>query len=112
MTSISLDTRTQNWRFETPKARCDNWPGKLVGDPVGSGIVVANGVVYFTTMFGGKLFALNALTGERLFDHTLPNVICGPSVSNGHLYVGAGSCVFSFHDSEETGYMYCFGLPD
>lgn len=112
VTSISRDTRRENWRFETPGTRCRAWPGKEVGDPVASGIAVANSVVYFTTMFGGKLFALDAATGQRLYVHQLPDLICGPSVSQGRVYVGTGSCVFSFHDSDETGRVYCFGLPD
>ena len=64
---ISADTRTERWRHERPKAP----PAgatlrrlfKEVGDPVASGVAVANGVVYFTTTVSKKLIVLDAASG-------------------------------------------------
>jgi len=49
--SISLDTQTENWRHERPKVKSIGGTVgqslyKDVGDPVASGIALANGVVY------------------------------------------------------------------
>ena len=51
--AISLDTRTERWRHERPRVASLGGPPPKpvftdVGDPVASGIAVANGVVYFT----------------------------------------------------------------
>jgi outer membrane protein assembly factor BamB len=85
------------------------WPDREVGDPVASGIALANGVAYFTTMMGGKLVALNSATGEMLNEISLPPVWSGPSVSRGRVYVGSGSI---FMDAAQQGAVFCFGLPD
>jgi outer membrane protein assembly factor BamB len=112
VTSISLDTRTENWRYETPLVRHDTWKGQTVGDPVGSGLAIANGVVYFTTVLGHKLVALDASSGKELFTYTLPDLTCGPSVSNGKVYVGVGECVLDLKiDQDLPGGVFCFGLP-
>ena len=66
-----------------------------VGDPVASGIAVANGVVYFTTVASGKLVALDAATGSLLKEIDLGPVWSGPSVSRGRVYVGTGNTLFT-----------------
>ena len=66
---------------------------KNVGDPVASGIAVANGVVYFTTLMSSKLVALDAATGKKLREIQLPPVWSGPAVSRGRVYVGTGNIV-------------------
>ena len=63
--ALSLDTKAERWRHDRPKvASLGGPPPKRVitdaGDPVGSGIAVANGVVYFTTTVSNKLVALDA----------------------------------------------------
>src|SRR5207248_1152446 len=50
--ALSLDTRTEQWRHERPKVVSLGGPRpkplySKVGDPVASGIAVANGVLYF-----------------------------------------------------------------
>ena len=88
-----------------------------VGDPVASGIAVANGVVYFTTVASGKLVALDAATGKVLKEIDLGPVWSGPSVSRGRVYVGTGNTQFTPTDYEAyfpkkyTGVLYSFGLP-
>lgn len=88
-----------------------------VGDPVASGIAVANGVVYFTTVVSGRLVALDATSGAVLKEIPLGPVWSGPSVSRGRVYVGTGNTLFLPLDAEDyfpkryTGRVYSFGLP-
>ena len=94
--ALSLDTRTERWRHERPKVASLGGPPPKpvftdVGDPVASGIAVANGVVYFTTVASGKLVALDAATGAVLKEIDLGPVWSGPSVSRGRVYVGTGN---------------------
>jgi outer membrane protein assembly factor BamB len=120
--SLSLDTKTENWRHDRPRvASLGGPPPKPVftdaGDPVGSGIAVANGVVYFTTVASGKLIALDARTGAVLKEIALGPVWSGPSVSRGRVYAGSGNTQFTptdfeaFFPKKYTGVLYSFGLP-
>ena len=69
VTSISTDPKTERWRHERPKVP---WVGgtkekpmfQNTGDPVASGVAIANGLAFFTTLSSNKLVALNASTGE------------------------------------------------
>ena len=54
---------------------------KDVGDPVASGIALANGVAFFKTVASGKLVALDAGSGKLLKEIELGPVWSGPSVS-------------------------------
>lgn len=83
---------------------------------VASGIAVANGVVYFTTLMSSKLVALDAATGEKLNEIKLPPVWSGPAVSRGRVYVGSGNIVlpdpgFRMGPLQSTGALFSFGLP-
>jgi outer membrane protein assembly factor BamB len=120
--ALSLDTRTERWRHERPKVAALGGPPPKpvftnVGDPVASGIAVANGVVYFTTVASGKLVALDAATGSVLKELDLGPVWSGPSVSRGRVYAGTGNTLFSpadyeaFFPKKYTGVLYSFGLP-
>jgi outer membrane protein assembly factor BamB len=120
--ALSLDLKTERWRHERPKvASLGGPPPKPVytdaGDPVASGIAVANGVVYFTTVASGKLVALDASTGAVLNEIDLGPVWSGPSVSRGRVYVGTGNMLITPSDNEDffpkkyTGVLYSFGLP-
>ncbi|EXX51333.1 uncharacterized protein OCT59_026042 [Rhizophagus irregularis] len=55
-------------------------------------ISYSNGVVYYPSYdTNGTLFALNAETGETLFEfQTIGALNCGPSIVNGVVYVGSG----------------------
>ncbi len=122
VTSIKADTKSENWRHERPKVK---WVGgtekkplfRNTGDPVASGIAVANGCLFFTTFTSNKLVALNASTGQMLKEISLGPVLAGPSVSRGRVYIGTGNTQFSEHPSEAyfpkstTGILYSFGLP-
>jgi len=123
VTALSLDTRTERWRHERPRVgSLGGPPPKPVftdaGDPVASGIAVANGVLYFTTFASGKLVALDADSGAPLREIDLGPVMSGPSVSRGRVYVGTGNTQFTPADSEAffpkryAGTLFCFGLPD
>jgi polyvinyl alcohol dehydrogenase (cytochrome) len=120
--AISLDTKTERWRYDRPKVPSLGGPSPKpvytnVGDPVASGVAVANGVVYFTTVASGKLVALDASTGGVLKEFELGPVWSGPSVSRGRVYVGTGNTLFNPQDFEayfpkkNTGVLYSFGLP-
>ena len=120
--ALSLDTRTERWRHERPKVASLGGPKPKrtftdVGDPVASGIAVANGVVFFTTVASGKLVALDAATGSVLKEIDLGPVWSGPSVSRGRVYVGTGNTLFSptdydaFFPKKYNGVLYSFGLP-
>src|SRR5262249_5908420 len=121
--SISLDTRRENWRHERPKVKAVGGTKEKpaftdVGDPVASGIALANGVVYFTTTVSNKLVALDAATGKVLKEIDLGPVWCGPTVSRGRVYVGTGNLLFAPGNPKEayfpksaTGTVHSFGLP-
>jgi polyvinyl alcohol dehydrogenase (cytochrome) len=122
VTALSLDLKTERWRHERPKVPSLGGPPPKhvftdVGDPVGSGIAVANGVVYFTAVASGKLIALDAATGKLLKEITLGPVWSGPSVSRGRVYVGTGNTQFTpteyeaFLPKKYTGVLFSFGLP-
>jgi polyvinyl alcohol dehydrogenase (cytochrome) len=120
--ALSLDLATERWRHERPRIPSIGGPPpravyKGVGDPVASGIAVANGVLYFTTVASGKLVALNAGTGVELKEIELGPVFSGPSVSRGRVYVGTGNTLFtpldfeSYFPKKYTGVLHSFGLP-
>jgi outer membrane protein assembly factor BamB len=120
--ALSLDTTTEFWRHERPRVASLGGPSpkpvyRNVGDPVASGIAVANGVLYFTTVASGKLVAINAENGKLLKEVDLGPVWAGPSVSRGRVYVGSGNTLFSTEDYEayfpkqSTGVLRSFGLP-
>ena len=122
VTSISLDTKVENWRHERPKV---DWIGgtkekplfRNCGDPVASGIAVANGCLFFTTLTSNKLVVLNASNGDVLKEIYLGPVLSGPAVSRGRVYVGTGNTKFMNHDIEAyfpksaLGTLYSFGIP-
>jgi len=121
--ALTNDLSSERWRHERPKVPAIGGPEPTpiyenVGDPVASGIAVANGVVYFTAVASGKFVALNAETGEVLKEIAVGPVWSGPAVSRGRVYVGTGNTLFSPGDYESffpkryTGTLHCFGLPE
>jgi len=123
VTATSVDLATERWRHERPKiAEMGVTPGKPiyrdVGDIVGSGIAVGNGVAYFTAVGSGKLIALDAAAGTVLKEVNLGPVFAGPSLSRGRVYVGGGNVLWTpadfecFFPKQYTGSVRCFGLPE
>jgi outer membrane protein assembly factor BamB len=123
VTAKSIDIATELWRHERPKIPSiggtpDRPMYRDVGDIVGSGIAVGNGVAYFTAVGSGKLIALDARTGGVLKEIDLGPVFAGPSLSRGRIYVGGGNTLWSpsevesFFPKQYTGSVRCFGLPD
>lgn len=121
--ALSPDTKAELWRHERPKVPSLGGPPPRplytdVGDPVASGLAVANGVVYFTAVASGHLVALDASTGSVLKEIPIGPVWSGPSVSRGRVYAGSGNTLFNPPDFEAyfpkryTGTLFCFGLPD
>lgn len=122
VTAISTDTKKEFWRHERPKI--DTIGGtkekplfRNVGDPVASGIAIANGLLFCTTLGSNKLLVIDASTGNLLHQIYLGPVFAGPSVSRGRVYIGTGNTLFAPGDNEaffpkrNTGEVICFGLP-
>jgi len=123
VTAISADTKNEFWRHERPKLEwiggTKEKPGfRNCGDPIASGIAVANGLIFCTTFSSNKLLCINAKTGDLMKDFPLGPVLCGPSVSRGQVYVGTGNTQFSntpgeaYFPKKFTGELLVFGLPD
>ena len=118
---ISGDTQVERWRHERPRIAPAGATLKAllkeVGDPVASGVAVANGVVYFTTTISKKLIVLDAANGERLKEIDLGAVWSGPAVSRGRVYVGTGNILFSspgnmsLFPHQPNGAVVSLGLP-
>ena len=120
--ALSLDLETERWRHERPRIPSLGGPPpkpvhENAGDPVASGIAVANGVLYFTAVASGKLVVVHAGTGKVLKEVELGPVFSGPSVSRGRVFVGTGNTLFtpadfeSYFPKKSTGVLYSFGLP-
>jgi polyvinyl alcohol dehydrogenase (cytochrome) len=121
VTATSIDLAVERWRHERPKIpEIGGTPGKPlyrdVGDIVGSGIAVGNGVAYFTAVGSGKLIALDAATGALLKEIELGPIFSGPSLSRGRVYVGGGNTLWNagefecYFPKKYTGGVRCFGL--
>ena len=117
VTSLSLDLAEEHWRHERPRVK-EVGGFKDVGDPVASGIALANGVGYFTTTVSNKLVAVDLATGKALKEIALGPVWSGPSVSRGRVWVGTGNILFAPLDPKEAffpkslfGSVRSFGLP-
>jgi outer membrane protein assembly factor BamB len=118
---IGGDARSERWRHERPKTPPAGAGLRLlhkeVGDPVASGVAVANGVVYFTTTISKKLIALDAARGEVLKEVDVGPVWSGPAVSRGRVYVGVGNVLFSspgeftLFPHQPNGAVISLGLP-
>ena len=120
--ALSADARRELWRHERPKIAAIGGTAakpmyKDVGDPVASGVALANGVLFFTTAASGKLVLLDANSGALLKEIELGPVWSGPSVSRGRVYVGTGNTLFNdagyeaYFPKSRTGVLYSFGLP-
>lgn len=121
--SISLDTKCEHWRHERPLVSAVGGTKEKpaftdVGDPVASGIALANGVAYFTTTVSNKLVAINMVDGKLLKEIDLGPVWSGPVVSRGRVYVGTGNRLFApglameaYFPKSNTGTVISFGLP-
>jgi outer membrane protein assembly factor BamB len=120
--ALSSDLRSEEWRHERPHVPAIGGTAERpaytdVGDPVASGIAVAGGVVFFTSVASGKLVALDAATGTGLTEIEIGPVWSGPSVSRGRVYVGTGNTLFvpleyeAFFPKKYTGVLHSFGLP-
>jgi hypothetical protein len=102
---ISPSAEKELWRHERPKTA-----GVLnIGDPIGSGLALANGVVCFSTTISEKLVLLDARSGDVLKELDVGVVWSGPSISRGRVYLGTGSVLF--FKKKVTGTLYSFGLP-
>jgi polyvinyl alcohol dehydrogenase (cytochrome) len=82
LSAIAADGSQVLWHFDTPFS------------PDLSGVAVANGVVYFQSIFNGNFYALDAQTGAVLAQVTTGGQSSGPAVSRGQIYLGIGDTAF------------------
>ncbi len=121
VTAISRDLQTEHWRHDRPLVSevpvRGGTPYHDIGDPIASGIAIANGVAFFTTMTSNHLVALDTSNGKSLKEIPIGPVFAGPSVSRGRVYIGTGNTLFSpspredFFPKRYDGTLYSFGLP-
>jgi hypothetical protein len=79
-----------------------------------SGVAVANGVVYFQSMFG-MFYALEADSGDVLAEVFTGGQSSGPAVSRGQIYLGTGDTAFPFLDPSlpiGPGSIIALGIED
>jgi polyvinyl alcohol dehydrogenase (cytochrome) len=99
--AVSLNGKTILWDFKTPA-------------PNGSGVAIADGVVYFTSL-DGTLYALNAQAKQAsqalLGSFPIGGNYGGPSVVNGHVFVGTGSVNPLAPYTQYQKSIVCLGLP-
>jgi len=76
LTTANVAMLTQAWKTNT-------------GGSIGSAPTVANGIVYISSS-GGKMYAINAGTGEVLWNKPIGSYDfgCAPTVANGVVYMG------------------------
>ena len=101
LSAVAADGSHELWHFDTP------------GSPNMSGVAVANGVVYFQSLFG-TFYALDARTGVPLAQVFTGSFTSGPAVSRGQVYVGTGDAAFTFLTGQPIGpgSIMALGLPD
>jgi polyvinyl alcohol dehydrogenase (cytochrome) len=87
------------------------WTFSVPGSPNLSGVAVANGVVYFQSVFDGNLYALDASTGTELVQVHTGLSYSGPSVAGGHVYVGTGDSLNAYFGTRSPGSILSLGLP-
>jgi len=101
--AFCLDGATGNIDWQVPMT-----PGAF------GGIAIANGVMFFETL-DGKIHALDADTGDELWNDLLMNetattAAAGVSVANGMVFAGAGWQWLP--TSSPAGGLTAYGLPD
>ncbi|MFQ5951173.1 MAG: PQQ-binding-like beta-propeller repeat protein [Candidatus Geothermarchaeales archaeon] len=128
ITKDNVDRLEFKWVFSVPRAPPGLWEDIFYGPNEGVEMppVVVNGVVYFVTQYG-RIFALNAETGNELWDYLVPlNRSRGPIASivhnhglqivEGTVYFFSADCVVyaldAFNgDVEFTIEDVCLGIP-
>lgn len=96
--ALDAQTGAENWSFRTAPAPLP--PGENpspldIDHGVWSPPVMADGIIYFGT-FGEQLYALNAATGEELWEFGLPEELrASPTVAGGVVYFRCGFSLFA-----------------
>jgi polyvinyl alcohol dehydrogenase (cytochrome) len=99
--AVSLDGKTQLWDYKTPA-------------PNGSGVAIANGVVYFQSL-DGNFYALNAEATDAahalLASFPTGGNYSGPAVADGHVFIGTGAVIPMAPYTQYHSSITAFGLP-
>lgn len=75
-----------------------------------SGVAVANGVVYFSSL-DGNFYALRASNGNLLKKLPINANTSGPAIDDGHVYVGTGNAIGYFSGVLEPGNIVSLTAP-
>jgi polyvinyl alcohol dehydrogenase (cytochrome) len=86
------------------------WTFSVPGSPNLSGVAVANGVVYFQSLLDGNLYAIDANSGTELVHVHTGLSYSGPSVAQGHVYVGTGDSLNAYLGARGPGSIISLGL--
>ena len=116
--AVEAKTGKTIWKFD-PKVPGE-WARKACCDIVNRGVAVYNGKVFFASL-DGKLFSLNAETGEKIWevdtitDRSRAYTITGaPRVAKGKVYIGNGGAEYGVrgyvtaYDSETGDLVWRF----
>jgi polyvinyl alcohol dehydrogenase (cytochrome) len=101
ISAVAADGSHELWHFDTPFS------------PNASGVAVANGVVYFQSLFG-TFYALDAKTGVPLAQVATGGQSSGPAISRGQIYLGTGDAAFTFLTGQPLGpgSILALGVPN
>jgi polyvinyl alcohol dehydrogenase (cytochrome) len=99
--AVSLDGKTMLWDYKTPA-------------PNGSGVAIANGVVYFQSL-DGTFYALDAKAPDAahalLASFPTGGNYSGPAVADGHIFLGTGAVIPLAPPTNYHNSITAFGLP-
>lgn len=80
-----------------------NWTFDTHGDKPFTDVIVVNGVAYFGSM-NNRIYALNAVTGQKLWEFTANNwIMTDPVIADGKLFAGSGNRFFQNKHLRGTG---------
>jgi hypothetical protein len=99
--ALAPDGKTLLWDYQTSA-------------PNGSGVAIANGVVYFQSL-DGNLYALDehatSASTALLARVQTGDTYSGPAISNGRVFEGTGNSLLYFFGVPVTGGITALGLP-
>lgn len=84
--ALDAETGAKKWAYKTASSPNPPIDPRFPDHGISSSAVISDGIVYFGT-FGGYLYALNSITGEKLWEFKTDSEIKqSPAVSNGVIF--------------------------